>query len=149
MALGRNNIEYRDNSEEVIRALGEATARGLFAIGLAAEGHAKRAITDLEAVDTGRLRNSITFALSGEEAHIKEYRAYRRAEGEKKRKIYRYEGQAPGVRGDGVYLGTNVEYAPYVELGTSKMRPRAFLRPAATEHAEEYKQLMRESLENA
>ena len=28
-------------------------------------------------------------------------------------------------------VGTNVEYAPFVELGTSKMAARPFLRPAA------------------
>lgn len=40
------------------------------------------------------------------------------------------------------YIGTNVEYAPDVELGTSRMAARPFLRPAATEHGEEYKQIM-------
>jgi HK97 gp10 family phage protein len=29
-----------------------------------------------------------------------------------------------------VKIGTNVEYAPYVELGTSKMAAQPFLRPA-------------------
>jgi HK97 gp10 family phage protein len=28
------------------------------------------------------------------------------------------------------YVGTNVEYAPYVEFGTRKMRAQPFLRPA-------------------
>ena len=27
-------------------------------------------------------------------------------------------------------VGTNVEYAPYVEFGTSRMRPQPFMRPA-------------------
>lgn len=51
--------------------------------------------------------------------------------------------------GNAAYIGTNVEYAPYVEFGTSKMAPRPFLRPAALEHSEEYKALMKESMENA
>lgn len=38
-------------------------------------------------------------------------------------------------------IGTNVKYAPYVELGTYKMTARPFLRPAAENHAEEYKQI--------
>lgn len=37
------------------------------------------------------------------------------------------------------YIGTNVEYAAYVELGTSKTRAQPFLRPAVTDHAAEYK----------
>ena len=36
-------------------------------------------------------------------------------------------------------VGTNVSYAPYQEFGTSKMAAHPFLRPAAENHAEEYK----------
>lgn len=51
-------------------------------------------------VDTGRLRDSITWELGGSGALL--------------------EGR----------VGSNVEYAPYVELGTRHMAPRAFLRNA-------------------
>lgn len=47
------------------------------------------------------------------------------------------------------YIGTNVEYAPYVELGTSRQKAQPYLRPAATEHTAEYKALMENSLRNA
>lgn len=42
---------------------------------------------------------------------------------------------------EAAYIGSNVEYAPYIELGTSRMKERPFLRPAASDHAEEYKQI--------
>lgn len=47
---------------------------------------------------------------------------------------------------DAVYIGTNVEYGKYVELGTSKMAAIPFLKPAATEHTEEYKKLLEDAL---
>lgn len=106
-----NTFEFKDNTAEVLSALEKAKRRGLEAIGLAAEGHAKKAAP----VDTGRLRNSISHAADA----------------------------------DAAYIGTNVEYAPYVELGTSKMAARPFLKPAATEHTAEYKRLYEDSMKNA
>ena len=43
---------------------------------------------------------------------------------------------------DTAYIGTNVEYAPYVELGTSRMEERPFLKPAALDHVDEYKAIV-------
>lgn len=41
-----------------------------------------------------------------------------------------------------VVIGTNVEYAPNVELGTSKQKAQPYLEPAATNHLDEYKQIV-------
>ena len=43
---------------------------------------------------------------------------------------------------EAVYVGTNVEYAPYVEFGTSRMKAQPYIKPAATEHTEEYKRIV-------
>ena len=143
------NIEYRDNTEEVLNALEAAIRRGNEAIGLAAEGHAKKKITKEKAVDTGRLRNSITYALAGEETHVKSYTANKK-KGEKERKTYTYEGTAEGKKGSGVYIGTNVEYAEGIELGTHRKAGAVhFLQDAAANHTDEYKQLMEDSMKNA
>lgn len=45
-----------------------------------------------------------------------------------------------------VYIGTNVEYAPYVELGTSRQKAQPFLRPAASEHGAQYRQVLEKAL---
>lgn len=45
-----------------------------------------------------------------------------------------------------VYIGTNVEYAPYVELGTSRQEAQPFLRPAASEHGERYRRVLKKAL---
>ena len=50
---------------------------------------------------------------------------------------------------DTVYVGDNVDYAIYVELGTSKMKERPFIRPAIENHLEEYEKMFRQCLENA
>lgn len=141
------NIEYRDNTEEVLKAMEAAIRRGNEAIGLAAEGHAKKKITSAGAVDTGRLRNSITYALAGEETHVKSYKANK---GGKDRETYTYDGAAEGKKGSGVYIGTNVEYAPGIELGTHRKAGAVhFLQDAATGHTDQYKRLMEDSMKNA
>lgn len=50
------------------------------------------------------------------------------------------------VQGDSVYVGTNVEYAPHVELGTRHQDAQPFLRPAAQEHASQYRKVIRDAL---
>lgn len=44
------------------------------------------------------------------------------------------------------YIGTNVEYATYVELGTSRAKAQPFLKPAATEHGTVYKRILEDEL---
>lgn len=78
------------------------------------------------------------------------------------------------VEGDECYIGTNVEYAPYVEMGTGKyaetggrqtpwsyqdssgvwhrtngQKPQPFLRPACADHSDEYMRILKDSIENA
>ena len=139
------NIEYRDNTEEVLSALEAAIKRGNEAIGMTAERHAKKKCP----VDTGRLRNSITYALAGEETHVKSYKANKKKAGEKERKTYTYEGTADGKKGSGVYIGTNVEYAVFVENGARGRTAVHFLQDAAANHSDEYKRLMEDSMKNA
>lgn len=133
-------IEYRDNSKEVIEAFHEALHRGLTAVGMKAETYAKKDCP----VDTGRLRNSITYAIAGYEAHVKSYRRDNVSGGTtQKHEKYQYNGVADGRKDEAVYLGTNVEYGPFVEF------KKPFLRPAATEHNSEYKGLIENSMKNA
>lgn len=50
--------------------------------------------------------------------------------------------------GTSVYIGTNVEYAGYVENGTSKRKATPFLVPAATEHMSEYRTIIEKEMES-
>ena len=82
-------VDYKDNSEQVLSAMEKAIKNGLEAIGLTAEGHAKK----ITPVDTGRLRNSISHATDKEAA----------------------------------YIGTNVEYAAFVQLSWVQEAGKAFI----------------------
>lgn len=133
-----SNVKVEDNSEKILAEFREAVLRGLTRCGDAAEGYAK----DLSPIDTGLLRNSITFALSGEPPKISSYKA------DKGVKTGSYSGTAPDDGQISVYLGTNVEYAENVELGTSKMDAQPFLKPAVADHAQTYKNIMMGELKN-
>lgn len=43
-------------------------------------------------------------------------------------------------------IGTNVEYAPYVELGTRHQKPQPYLKPAAEDHESTYRSIFRKHL---
>lgn len=47
---------------------------------------------------------------------------------------------------DRVEIGTNVEYAIYVEFGTRRMKPNNFLRSAVGDHLPEYREILKEYL---
>lgn len=52
------------------------------------------------------------------------------------------------VDGNTVYIGTNVEYAPYQELGTSKgIVGKHFLQFGVTAHSAEYANIIKEYLQ--
>lgn len=51
--------------------------------------------------------------------------------------------------GDGyVEIGSAVEYAPFVELGTVHMAARPYLTPAAESHGSEYENVLKMELNN-
>ncbi len=140
MAANNNiSVNITDNSDEVRRTFSEALEKALMEMGIEAEAHAKEIITAKGAIDTGRLRNSITWAIAGEKANISSYNADRGEGGT-------YEGTAPKRNEPAVYIGTNIEYAPWVEGGTSRMPPRPFIRPAIMR--DEYKEILENNLKN-
>lgn len=47
---------------------------------------------------------------------------------------------------DAVYVGTNVEYAAYVEFGTSRMKAQKYMEPAIKDHKDEYEAIARKAI---
>lgn len=46
------------------------------------------------------------------------------------------------------YIGTNVEYAAYVEMGTSRSKAQPYLQPAVYNHTDEYSEMVEHFLKN-
>lgn len=116
-----------DKSKEVIKAMQQQLQNGLLACGTIAEGYAKEDCP----VDTGRLRNSINWAI--------------------KDKSGQGEGRdIPNANPEEatVYVGTNVEYAPVQELKDMKHKTGKahFLRDSVTNHTEEYEKTIEAAL---
>ena len=116
------NVKITDNSEKVLNALRGAKPRALEKIGEKAEGYAKRLCPVGTAESTG----------------IPGYRG-----GTLRKSITHTTDD------EAAYIGTNVEYAPYVELGTCRQKAQPYLRPAATEHQTTYQKIIQSELKNA
>lgn len=158
------SIKIEDHSKEVLDALDEALEKGLEACGRQAEGYAKQELSNTpKRIDTGLLRNSITYAVSGKPAKKTSYKGssvHGDNESTRKRGIVgkpappphegSYSGQAPEENGDekAVWIGTNVKYATYVHDGTMKMAANRFLRNAITKHADQYRAIIKKFMQN-
>ena len=143
-------IEFEDNSGIIKDKLANAVKKTLKTCGMTAEKHAKNVLTETVYTGkkpwklTGRLRNSITFALGGENANISSYGTDTGDEGGV------YSGKAPEERRAYVAVGTNVVYAAGIELGTHRKAGAVhFLKRAVTEHKDEYKNILQAALKAA
>lgn len=145
-----------DNTDEVKKALMENLEKALLKCGAQAQRHAVDNITAQGAVDTGLLRNSITYALGGNSPDKKSYSGDNPSQYGKGSSIPSgsYRGTAPSDSAGEktVYIGTNVEYAMYVEFGTpngkNKMRARPYLKPAVEDHQQEYTKIIEDTMKN-
>ena len=136
-------VTVKDNSRNVKAQIMAKAKRALTIIGAKAESYAK----NLAPVDTGLLRNSITHVLGGQTVEPEVYFS------DDKTKQGEYTGEAPRDDADEItlYVGTNVHYAPYQELGHNTVNgnfvpPQSFLRPAFENHLDEYKRVLQQEM---
>ena len=130
-------FEFKDYSEEVLKAFDEACLRALERCGLQAEGYAK----DLAPVDTGALRNSISHKVDEAEpaAYIgtnQSYAAY----------IEFGTGSHSSIGGGTpkshwVYMGEDGEW----HIG-KPMKPQPYLKPAVADHVNTYRNIFKDEL---
>ena len=121
-------ISYDDNTNQILSEFEKQLQIILEDMGTTAERHAKEKCP----VDTGRLRNSITYAT----ARFQGVGTYSDNIGNSFS-----DGAARSVPSDKeVIIGTNVEYGQEIELATH------FLRDAVANHVDEYKALAKKWL---
>lgn len=138
--MAKTDIKFhvtQDNTALVLAATHKQVQNGLNAIGLTAATHAKRNCP----VDTGRLRNSITFASETKTGG---------SNSDSGAKASSNDTARHGIpEGNAVYIGTNVEYAPAVEYldRSHKTGGAHFIKNAAANHGDEYKAIMKAALE--
>ena len=128
----------KDNTWAVQRSLEKAIGVALEEVGLVAAGYAKKKC----AVDTGYLRNSICHGVSGSR-FVNTWTDDHMTKG----------GSVSGTMGSEkdhyAFIGTNVEYAAYVEFGTSRTAAQPFIKPAVNDHINQYKTIIKNRLQNA
>ena len=136
------DVEITDKSHALIKGLQQAVDRALESIGIAAQGYATLACR----VDTGRLRNSITYATAKGQGQPNKFKSTGKQDkkGKNKRAVmaspadYAMLGKPEE---NSVWLGTNVEYARHVEE-----KVKAFIRPAIMDNISDYKNILEENL---
>lgn len=136
-------IELEDNSADFKKALQQAMPKCLYAMGVSAVDGAVTSISggytkSNQAVDTGRLRASLSFVT---------------ADGAKGDSGQHSDNSQAGDQLDGhaekdsVYVGSNVSYAEFVHNGTSRMTGRPFLREGIDNKKDEMKEMVQGILE--
>ena len=123
------DFKFTSNREKYVEATKRGREAALDAIGSKVAGYALA----LAPVDTGRLKNSITWAIKKTEGRTYNYE-------DDDGNPYSYD-VGTGLQDDAVAVGTNVEYAIFQETGSSKTKAHPYLTPAVKNHLEEYKEL--------
>lgn len=132
------SVKIDDNSAKFLEDFERKLLVGLEAIGIEAEGNAKEDAN--MPVDTGRARNSITWATKAKEGEGFSY---------SDDKGNNFNDQiGTGADEHSVYIGSNVEYFPYIEEGSRTISARHVLRNAIVKHKDEYLEMLRDAFKN-
>lgn len=137
-------VTVESNREEYTKALVKAVQQALSAIGRKAASYAKKGTP----VDTGRLRNSITWATSKRQGKTYTYKDNKKAKTKKNHIQQAYTDTiGTGVDEKTVVIGSNVEYARKIEEGGQGYGGAHMLRNAISSHKDEYRDILQTSLE--
>jgi len=112
--------------DEVIKRAEKLKTKSLMTIGMVVMGDAKQ----LCAVNYGYLAASIQTASDTKVTRLESPKSYQEEKPPKGHSVGTFRDIEKPGGDDTVFVGTAVDYGPYVEYGTIKMYPQPFLRPA-------------------
>lgn len=131
-------IVMQDNSADIIELVKKNKYRALEAVGAQAEGDVKDEITDLDAVDTGRLRSSIAHQVDGDSVEVGTNVEYA---------VYVHEGTGRNTAGGNPYK--RWVYTDPLD-GKKRMvhpqKPRRYIKNAIIRYAKDYMNILAEYL---
>lgn len=138
-----NEVQINYNDDELFRSLSFLKEKALTMVGMEAEGDAKIEIeSDPRRVDTGRLRNSITWATTKEHSEVEPTQDSEDASSS--------DGlDTSQAEEDAVVIGTNVEYAYEIHEGRKGLDPNRFLRNAVERNMKKYRTIIDETLKGS
>lgn len=138
-----SNVRINDHSNEYMDDVQRALTAALDAVGSFISDEAADELENSpRRVDTGLLKNSITWALDGEAPAIQSYSS------DDGSKSGSYSGTADKESGKNrsVTIGTNVEYGEYVHDGTVNMSPNRFLKNAVVRNKDQITQYIKDAM---
>lgn len=131
-------IVMKDNSADIIELVKKNKERALEAVGAQAEGDVKDEITDLDAVDTGRLRASIAHQVYGDSVEVGTDVDYA---------VYVHEGTGRNTAGGNPYK--RWVYTDPLD-GKKRMvhpqKPRRYIKNAMIRYTKDYMSILAEYL---
>ena len=137
-----NDVKITDNTDELLAGLLLKEEKALTMVGMECEGDAKIEIeSSPRRVDTGRLRNSITWATKTEHSTPEPTSDNPDASDDDGLRSSQAEERA-------VVIGTNVEYAAKIHEGDAKegLDPNRFLRNAVERNSDKYRRIIDDTL---
>lgn len=131
-----NDVKITDNTDKFLQAMEQKIEKALVSVGMQCEGDAKLELeSDPRRVDTGRLRNSITYATT--KSHSSPQSTFGNPDASSADGVSQSQAEE-----NAVVIGTNVEYGIYVHEGTTRMSPNRFLRNAVERNEETYHKMI-------
>lgn len=133
------SMTFKDNSAAVKAQMEKNIAKTIESMGLHWQRRATEEATTMGVVDTGRFRASLSYITPEKESGLNS-QAPKAPDSASSDAL---SGRAPEKT---VIVGSNVEYAPHLELGTARTTGRPTIRNSVLNYVSEYQEIATKNL---